>query len=111
MATNPSALKLSSNNTPTKNESLVTPVSQGDSTACKDTAQGTLEKMPLSSDGSYTDGTHILKGSSGQTVAALTSSSVDLSQYVGKLVKVCGETQKSETQNWLIDVASVTVEK
>ena len=39
----------------------------------------------------------------------LTSSTVDLSEYVGKKVKVYGETFQGEKAGWLMDVGLVEV--
>ena len=43
--------------------------------------------------------------------AYLTSSTVDLSVYVGKKVKVWGQTFSGQTAGWLMDVGLVEIEK
>jgi hypothetical protein len=71
-----------------------------DASTFKDCANGTLEK-----DGVNGEGTHHLvrEGGPSQTVY-LISSIVDLDQYVGLEVKVCGETQAAQQVSWLMDV-------
>ena len=71
----------------------------------KDTAEGILEAGGL--DG---EGTHKLlrEGGPSQT-AYLTSSVVDLSQFVGKKVQVWGETFKGQKAGWLMDIGRVKV--
>lgn len=79
---------------------------QQDTKTFKDFAEGTLKAKPQSSNGEYTEGTHLLVRE-GAVPVALTSSVVDLSQYEGKKVKVFGETQKALKEGWLMDVGKV----
>ncbi len=79
---------------------------QQDTRTFKDFAEGTLKAKPQSSNGEYTEGTHLLVRE-GAVPVALTSSVVDLSQYEGKKVKVFGETQKALKEGWLMDVGKV----
>lgn len=77
-------------------------------TLCRDFAEGTLRTRPKASDTSeYTEGTHLLDRGPGQYPVALTSSSVDLSKFEEKKVKVFGETQKALKEGWLMDVCKV----
>lgn len=71
----------------------------------KDSAEGILEAGGL--DG---EGTHklIREGGPSQT-AYLTSSIIDLSKYVGKKVKVWGETFKAQKAGWLMDVGRLEI--
>ena len=71
----------------------------------RDSAEGTLESGGI--DG---EGTHklIRPGGVSQTVY-LTSSLLDLEQYVGKKVKVWGETFAAKKAGWLMDVGKVEV--
>lgn len=73
----------------------------------KDSAEGTLEKGGING-----EGTHklIREGGESQT-AYLVSSSVDLDVYVGKKVKVWGETFAAKKAAWLMDVGKVEVLK
>lgn len=71
----------------------------------KDTTLGTLEKGGV--DG---EGTHKLlrEGGPSQT-AYLTSSTLDLDQFVGKKVQVWGETFKAQKAGWLMDVGRLKI--
>ncbi|MFZ5365913.1 MAG: hypothetical protein ACOZBZ_01330 [Patescibacteria group bacterium] len=71
----------------------------------KDTATGIIEKNGI--DG---EGTHklIREGGPSQT-AYLTSSIIDLDQFVGKKVQVWGETFKGQKAGWLMDVGRVKI--
>jgi hypothetical protein len=78
-------------------------VGSADSKTFKDTATGVLEAGGLNG-----DGTHklIREGGPSQT-AYLTSSVIDLDQFVGKKVQVWGETQKGQKVSWLMDVGRI----
>jgi hypothetical protein len=80
-------------------------VGSTDTTTFKDSATGTLQKGGL--DG---EGTHklIRTGGDSQTVY-LISSVVDLDKYVGKQVKVWGQTQAAQKAAWLMDVGKVEI--
>lgn len=75
----------------------------------KDQAEGTIETNDQLD--KYAQGTHklIRPGGEDQT-AYLTSSILDLDQYVGKKVKVFGETFGSSQVGWLMDVGKVEVQ-
>lgn len=71
-----------------------------------DTATGIIQKNPGTTS---SEGTHMLirnPGDQSQT-AYLTSSVVDLDQFVGKKVQVWGKTFKSQQAAWLMDVGRV----
>jgi hypothetical protein len=88
----------------------LTPAQQ-DTKTFKDFAEGVIQPKPTPKDGeAYSEGTHVLVRQNAVPVA-LTSSVVDLSQYVGKKVKVYGETQKALKEGWLMDVGKVDVEQ
>ncbi len=72
----------------------------------KDQAEGVIEKNDKMD--KYAQGTHklIRPGGDSQT-AFLTSSVLDLDSYVGKKVKVYGETFGSSQVGWLMDVGKV----
>jgi len=76
-----------------------------DTSKFKDTATGVLESGGL--DG---EGTHKLtrEGGPSQTVY-LTSSVLDLDQFVGKKVQVWGETFTGQKAGWLMDVGRIKV--
>ncbi len=72
-----------------------------------DCASGELGK----NDGKVTsEGSHMLTrpGGVSQTVY-LTSSVLDLDQFMGKQVEVCGQTFKGQTAGWLMDAGRVTL--
>lgn len=75
----------------------------------KDSAEGVIQKNDKLD--KYAQGTHrlIRPGGDDQT-AYLTSSVLDLDQYVGKKVKVFGETFGSSQVGWLMDVGKVEVQ-
>lgn len=75
----------------------------------RDSVEGTVEKNDDLE--KYAQGTHklIRPGGEDQT-AYLTSSVLDLDEYVGKKVKVFGETFGSSQVGWLMDVGKVEVQ-
>jgi hypothetical protein len=68
-----------------------------------DSAEGTVEKGGYDGEGSHK---LIREGGPSQT-AYLVSSVVDLDQYVGKKVKVWGQTMAAKTVAWLMDVGKI----
>lgn len=73
----------------------------------RDQAEGTVEKNDQDK---YAQGTHKLIRPGGESQTAyLTSSVLDLDEYVGKKVKVYGETFGSSQVGWLMDVGKVDV--
>lgn len=75
----------------------------------RDSAEGTIEKNDNFEDTAQGQWKLIRPGGESQT-AYLTSSFLDLDQYVGKKVKVYGETLGSDKVGWLMDVAKVEVQ-
>ena len=70
-----------------------------------DSATGTVKKGGVGVDGAF----HLERpGGDSQTVA-MTSSVVDLSQFVDHKVKVWGSTQTEQVAGWLMDVGRVEV--
>jgi hypothetical protein len=85
----------------------VTEAGIADESQFPDKTQGVMEE----NDGSVTEeGTHMLvrEGGPDQT-AYLTSSVVDLNEFVGKKVEIWGETFTAQTAGWLMDVGYVKV--
>jgi len=71
----------------------------------KDTTIGVLQKNDNGS-----EGTHKLVREGGPTQTAyLTSSVLDLDQFVGKKVQVWGETYKAQKAGWLMDVGRLVI--
>ena len=71
----------------------------------RDVAEGLLEKGGLDGEGSHK---LIRPGGESQT-AYLTSSTLDLDQFVGRKVKVWGETYRAQKAGWFMDVGRVEV--
>ncbi len=74
-----------------------------DTKTFRDSAEGTIEK-----DGVDGEGTHrlIREGGPSQT-AFLISSVIDLDEYIGKKVKIYGETFAAQKASWLMDVGKI----
>ena len=73
----------------------------------KDSVEGILREGGIDGEGNF----HIERPGGVSQNAYLTSSTVDLSNYVGKKVKVWGQTFSGQTAGWLMDVGLVEVEK
>ncbi|OGK28473.1 hypothetical protein A3C28_04130 [Candidatus Roizmanbacteria bacterium RIFCSPHIGHO2_02_FULL_39_9] len=71
----------------------------------KDKAEGTLKEGGVDGEGNF----HLVRPGGESQNVYLTSSTVDLSQYVGKKVRVWGETFQAEKAGWLMDVGLVEV--
>lgn len=73
----------------------------------KDSAVGTVEKGGING-----EGTHKLTREGGVSQTAfLISSVVDLDQYIGKKVKVWGQTFAAEKAAWLMDVGKIEIQQ
>ncbi len=82
-----------------------TEVGSTDTKTFKDEAEGTLEAGGVNGEGAFR---LIRPGGESQT-AALTSSVLDLNEFVGEKVHVWGESQKSTKAAWLMDVGKIKV--
>lgn len=69
----------------------------------KDQAEGILREGGLDGEGNF----HLERPGGVSQNVYLTSSTVDLSSYVGKKVRVWGQTFKAEKAGWLMDVGLV----
>lgn len=76
-----------------------------DTTAFKDTAEGTVEEGGIEGEGQY----HLVRPGGESQNVYMTSSTVDLSQFIGKKIKVWGATQTAQHAGWLMDVGKVEV--
>ena len=76
-----------------------------DTKTFKDTVAGELKKGGINGEGQL----HLTRSGGESQNVYLTSSSVDLSKYVGKKIKVWGQTQKAQYAGWLMDVGRVEV--
>lgn len=77
----------------------------GDTSVFKDTAEGVMTDGGIEGEGSD----HLVRPGGDSQNVYLTSSSVDLSQFHGRKVKVWGQTQKAQTAGWLMDVGKIQV--
>lgn len=77
-----------------------------DTKTFSDTAEGKLSEGGIDGEGQY----HLVRPGGDSQNVYLTSSLVDLSQFVGRKIKVWGQTQKAQTAGWLMDVGRVEVE-
>jgi len=78
-------------------------VGSTDTTTFKDSAEGIIEAGGAGGEGSHK---LIREGGPSQT-AYLVSSIVDLDQYVGKKVRVWGQTMAAKKVSWLMDVGKL----
>lgn len=70
-----------------------------------DKVEGLLKEGGVEGEGSF----HLERPGGESQNVYLTSSIVDLSLYVGKKVRVRGETQKAQKAGWLMDVGYVEI--
>ena len=78
----------------------------GDTSVFKDTAEGVLKNGGIDGEGQY----HLVRPGGDSQNVYLTSSSVDLSQFIDQKIKVWGQTQSAQHAGWLMDVGKVQVE-
>ena len=95
----------SSNNSNSSSVSKGTVVGSNDTKTFKDKAEGTLREGGIQGEGAY----HLERSGGESQNVYMTSSSVDLSKFVGKKIKVWGQTQKAQYAGWLMDVGRVEV--
>lgn len=86
-------------------ESVKTAESEGimDKKRFPDKAEGKLVEGGIDGEGSF----HLIRSGGESQNVYLTSSIVDLSKYVGKKVRVWGETFSGQKAGWLMDVGYV----
>jgi len=73
----------------------------------KDSAEGLLREGGIDGEGNF----HLERPGGVSQNVYLTSTTVDLSNYIGKKVKVWGQTFQAEKAGWLMDVGLVEIEK
>jgi hypothetical protein len=96
---------LTSGTIDSSNISKGTVVGSNDTKTFKDTATGTLKNGGINGEGQY----HLARSGGDSQNVYLTSSSVDLSKFVGKKIKVWGQTQTAQYAGWLMDVGRVEI--
>lgn len=82
-----------------------TVVGADDSSTFKDTAEGTLKTGGINGEGVF----HLERPGGESQNVYLTSSTVDLSKFIDKKIKVWGQTQKAQYAGWLMDVGKIEV--
>jgi hypothetical protein len=94
--------------TSSKGTAIQTEKSAGvvDKKTFKDSAEGILKEGGIEGEGNF----HIERPGGTSQNAYLTSSTVDLSKYIGKKVKVWGQTFQGQKAGWLMDVGLVEVQ-
>jgi len=80
-------------------------VGSDDTRTFKDIATGALKSGGINGEGQY----HLVRPGGDSQNVYLTSSSVDLSKFVNKKIKVWGQTQAAQYAGWLMDVGRVEV--
>jgi len=80
-------------------------VGSNDTKTFKDTTTGTLKNGGINGEGQF----HLVRPGGDSQNVYLTSSSVDLSKFVSKKIKVWGQTQAAQHAGWLMDVGRVEV--
>ncbi|HSW96693.1 MAG TPA: hypothetical protein VLF89_02615 [Candidatus Saccharimonadales bacterium] len=78
-----------------------------DTATFKDMVEGVVQKGGIQDEGQY----HLVRPGGDSQNVYLTSSLVDLSQFIGHKVKIWGQTQKAQYAGWLMDVGKVEVEQ
>jgi hypothetical protein len=76
-----------------------------DTKAFPDTAEGVLQIGGIDGEGAF----HLVRPGGDSQNVYMTSSAVDLSQFIGKKVKVWGQTQTAQKAGWLMDVGKIQV--
>ena len=80
-------------------------VGSTDTKTFKDTATGKLQAGGIDGEGQY----HLVRPGGDSQNVYLTSSIIDLSQFIGHTIKVYGQTQAAQHAGWLMDVGRVEV--
>ncbi len=71
----------------------------------RDSAEGILEEGGIDGEGTH----HLVREGGPTKYAYLTSTVIDLEQYVGKKVEIWGETISARHAGWLMDVGKIKV--
>lgn len=76
-----------------------------DTATFRDKAEGVLEKGGIEGEGTH----HLVRDGGPSQNVYLTSSVIDLDQFVSKKVEVWGETNKGDKAGWLMDVGKIKI--
>lgn len=74
-----------------------------DESTFKDSAEGVLESGGISGEGTH----HLVRDGGASQYVYLTSTAIDLESFVGKKVKVWGQTISAKKAGWLMDVGKI----
>lgn len=77
-----------------------------DTSTFKDSTEGVVQPGGIEGEGQF----HLVRPGGDSQNVYMTSSLVDLSQFINRKVKVWGQTQKAQKAGWLMDVGKVEVE-
>ena|SRR5260221_14192867 len=77
-----------------------------DTSTFKDSTQGVLQNGGIDGEGQY----HLVRPGGDSQNVYVTSSTLDLSKFIGKKIKIWGQTQASQKAGWLMDVGKVQLE-
>lgn len=102
----PAVLSTTSSTSTTSNAAKGTVFGSNDTATFKDMAEGKVTAGGIEGEGQY----HLVRPGGDSQNVYMTSSLVDLSQFIGKQVKVWGQTQKARSAGWLMDVGRVEIE-
>jgi hypothetical protein len=95
------------NSTNSTNKSTVQTAGVVDKKTFKDSVEGILREGGIDGEGNF----HLERPGGISQNVYLTSTTVDLSNYIGKKVKVWGQTFQGEKAGWLMDVGLVAAQK
>lgn len=82
-----------------------TVVGSNDTDTFSDTAEGVVREGGIEGEGAF----HLERPGGESQNVYMTSSIIDLSKFVGKKIKVWGQTQKAQYAGWLMDVGKIEV--
>jgi hypothetical protein len=78
-----------------------------DTSTFKDVVEGTIEEGGIAGEGTH----HLVREGGDSQNVYLTSTVIDLESFVGKKVKIWGQTLSGKEAGWLMDVGKVQVIK
>jgi len=99
--------KKTTNNSGGSNKTTAQSAGVVDKKTFKDSVEGILREGGIDGEGNF----HLERPGGVSQNVYLTSTTVDLSNYIGKKVKVWGQTFQAEKAGWLMDVGSVEMQK
>lgn len=86
-------------------EKSLTEAGIADEETFRDSAEGILEDGGIDGEGTH----HLVREGGPSKYAYLTSTVIDMQPFVGKKVKIWGETITAKTAGWLMDVGKIKI--